>query len=61
MENSITTNPINQTEIETKITSKNKWLHPTYELGKLEKGMEFESKIYTRSEKGNDTNDFNII
>ena len=40
---------------------KNKQLHPTDELGILEKGVEFESKTYTRYEKGNDTNDFTII
>jgi hypothetical protein len=55
--NSMMFDTVNQTEI----IPKNKWLHPTDELGILEKGVEFESKTYTRYEKGNDTNDFTII
>lgn len=60
-ENLYINNTINQTEAHPKIATKNKWLNPTYELGILEKGVEFESKTYTRYEKENDTNDFTII
>lgn len=48
-ENLMISDNVNQTGIETKRTSKNKWLHPTDELGKLEKGVEFESKTYLRN------------
>lgn len=60
-ENVLVNDSGNQMGTKPEITPKNKWLHPTDELGKLEKGVEFESKTYTRYEKGNDTNDFTII
>jgi hypothetical protein len=43
------------------MTTKNKWLHPTDELGKLEKGVEYESKTYWRDKKDNETNEFTIL
>lgn len=41
----------NQTETKSEMTTKNKWLHPTDELGILEKGVEYESKTYLREKK----------
>jgi hypothetical protein len=51
----------NQTEIKSEMNTKNKWLHPTDEFGKMEKGVEFDSKTYVNIKKENDTNDFTII
>lgn len=60
-ENLMMSDILNQIEINPKMITKNKWLHPTNELGKLEKGVEFESKIYVYDKKENNNNDFIII
>ncbi len=57
----MTTDTINQTETKSEMPSKNKWLHPNDELGKLEKGVEFDSKTYLRDKKDNNSNDFTIL
>jgi len=51
----------NQTEIKSEMTTKNKWLNPSDELGKLEKGVEFESKTYLREKKDTNSQDFDIF
>ena len=51
----------NQTETKSEMTTKNKWLHPTDELGILEKGVEYESKTYLREKKDNETTNFTIV
>jgi len=43
------------------MTTKNEWLHPSDELGKLEKGVEFESKTYWREKKDTNSQDFDIF
>lgn len=53
-ENVLVNDSGNQIGTKSEMTTKNKWLHPTDELGKLEKGVEFESKTYLREKK--DTN-----
>ena len=60
-ENVVLNDSGNQTEIKSEMTTKNKWLHPTDELGKLEKGVEFESKTYLREKKDTNSQDFNIL
>ena len=60
-ENLLLFDTLNQTEIKPKVTTKNKWLYPTNELGKLEKGVEFESKTYLRDKKENETTNFTIV
>jgi type III secretory pathway component EscR len=50
-----------KSEIKTAMTTKNKWLYPTDNLGKLEKGVEFESKIYLRDKKDTNSQDFTIL
>jgi predicted membrane protein len=51
----------NQTETKSETRTKNKWLHPTDELGILEKGLEYESKTYLREKKDNETTNFTIV
>jgi len=51
----------NQMESKSEMATKNKWLHPTDELGKLEKGVEFESKTYLREKKDTNSQDFDIF
>ncbi len=42
-------------------TSKNKWLHPTDEYGKMERGKVYESQTYESGIKENKIEDFTII
>jgi hypothetical protein len=60
-ENSMTTDTINQTETKSEMTPKNKWFYPRDEFGKMEKGIEFDSKTYLRDKKDNNSNDFTIL
>lgn len=60
-ENVLVNDSGNQIETKSEITTKNKWLHPTDELGKLEKGVEFESKTYLREKKDTNSQDFTIL
>lgn len=50
-----------KSEIKTAMTTKNKWLYPSDNLGKLEKGVEFESKTYLRDKKDTNSQDFTIL
>lgn len=50
-----------KSEIKTEMTTKNKWLYHTDNLGKLEKGVEFESKTYLRDTKDTNSQDFTIV
>jgi hypothetical protein len=50
-----------KSEIKTEIITKNKWLYPTDNLGKLEKGVEFESKTYLRDKKDTNSQVFTIL
>jgi hypothetical protein len=43
------------------MNNKNKWLYPTDEIGKLEKGVEMESITYLRENPDKNPNDFTII
>lgn len=60
-ENIMVNTSVKQTEIKSKTTTKNNWLHPSDELGKLEKGVEFESKTYLREKKDTNSQDFTIL
>jgi len=60
-ENLLPFDTLNQTETKPKVTTKNKWLHPTDEFGILEKGVEFDSKTYLRDKKENETTNFTIV
>lgn len=42
-------------------TSKNKWLHPTDNYGKMERGKVYESQTYESGIKENKTVEFTII
>jgi len=48
-------------KIKPEINLKNKWLHTSDNLGKLQRGVEYESKIYVRENLDKDTDDFTII
>lgn len=50
-----------QKETKSEIITKNKWLYPTDNLGKLEKGVEFDSKTYLRDKKDTNSQDFTIL
>lgn len=43
-------------EINPEIATKNKWLHPTDEFGKMEKGVVYESKTYASEINENNDN-----
>lgn len=52
---------INQIKINHNITTKNKWLYPTDEFGKMEKGIVYESLTYESGVNKNKINNQNFI
>lgn len=60
-ENVMVNDSENQKETKSEIITKNKWLYPTDNLGKLEKGVEFDSKTYLRDKKDTNSQDFTIL